>query len=344
MNKTKNFNIEVLRGIAIIFVLICHAFFWGNLGFRNQLAYEQGVDLFFVISGFLMGATYLSKININQFSFPSAYNFYIKRFTRLYPAMLFWSILTLCTAHFWVRLGILPSKQDFLQQTISNLVFMGNFYNYSHENAFGYWWSIGLEGQFYFILPILLYLSGKYFWRVVTVLVLVLGLSAIWSFDKSAWMFRMHGLFIGLLCWKISSLQAFSEIKSKINSLSSLYINGIILFLLLSVLILPRAINQAFPFVSLVDCILLGIGLLLAICYKDKLFGKAGHIFVFFGRIAYSMYLSHLLIFHSCNHLMNKYNLNGGGYKLAIIVLTIIIAWLSYKFIESRMKKENYMI
>ncbi|EEE7366883.1 acyltransferase, partial [Salmonella enterica subsp. enterica serovar Berta] len=326
-------NIEALRGSAIVLVLIAHSFFFPPLfELLHFFDFGRGVDVFFLISGFLMGSTYLSKIDLYHFDLLKAYNFYARRFLRLFPAMLFWSAIILIMSKYWINIGIFQYISDVFRFVSSNLVFMGNFFNNNHQNALGYWWSLGLEGQFYLALPIIIYLSGPYFWKVVVSICLILSLSAIWTFDYF-WMFRIHGLFIGLVMWRISQENVFLLIKDKIGSLSSLHFNIIALFLIFSGILIPTSITSAQPFVSLVVSIIFGMVLLLALCNENKLFGALNFVFVFFGKISYSLYLSHLLVFHIGLYIINRYGLVWmENHKVSLLFISIAVAYLSYKF------------
>lgn len=338
-------NIEALRGLAIILVLITHSFFISHLTeLRHFFDFGRGVDVFFIISGFLMGSTYLSKIDLYKFDLLKTYNFYARRFLRLFPAMIFWSVIILASSQLWVKIGIFSNISDVFRFVSSNLIFMGNFFNNNHENALGYWWSLGLEGQFYLVLPVIIYLSGPYFWKVIVSICLLISLSAVWTFD-SFWMFRIHGLFIGLVMWKISQSNRFELIKNKLGLLSSLHFNTIVLFLIFSGVLIPTSITSAQPFVTLVVSIIFGMVLLLSLCNEKRLFGYFNFVFVFFGKISYSWYLSHLLVFHAGLYIINHY---GPGWmkvwKVSLFFISILVAYLSYKFIENLINKEKYII
>ncbi|HEB4872978.1 TPA: acyltransferase [Kluyvera ascorbata F0526] len=280
-NNNKILNIEALRGAAIILVLMAHSFFVPIISkIQHFFDFGRGVDVFFIISGFLMGSTYISKLDLSKFNLLLAYNFYAKRFLRLFPAMVFWCAVILIFEKYWINIGIFSSISDVIRFISSNLIFMGNFFNNNHQNALGYWWSLGLEGQFYIILPIIVYLSGSWFWKVIVAIPLILSFSSIWSFDYF-WMFRIHSLFIGLIAWKISQASVFTLMSNKLNALPNLQLNLIVLFLFFSGILIPTSILSAQPFVSLVVGIIFGLALLLSLCMKNALFGYFNFIFVF---------------------------------------------------------------
>ncbi|HGB5419592.1 TPA: acyltransferase family protein [Salmonella enterica subsp. enterica serovar Muenchen] len=195
--------------------------------------------------------------------------------------MLFWSTIILILSQVWVKIGIFQNITDVFKFVSSNLIFMGDFFNNNHQNALGYWWSLGLEGQFYLVLPIIVYLSGPLFWKVIVSICLIISLTVLWTFDNF-WMFRIHGLFIGLVMWKISQSNEFKLIKNKIGLLSSLHFNTIAIFLIFSGILVPTSITTAQPFVTLVVSIIFGMVLLLSMCNEKRVFGYFNSVFVFF--------------------------------------------------------------
>lgn len=168
-----------------------------------------------------MGSTYISKIDLHNFNLLLAYNFYTKRFLRLFPAMIFWCVIILIFTKYWIKIGIFSNVSDIVRFISSNLIFMANFFNNNHPNALGYWWSLGLEGQFYIILPIIVYLSGTWFRKVIVAIPFILSFCFIWTFDYF-WMFRIHSLFIGLIAWKVSQTSVFTLIKNKFSALPNI--------------------------------------------------------------------------------------------------------------------------
>ncbi|MBH9969766.1 MULTISPECIES: acyltransferase [unclassified Commensalibacter] len=341
----KNLNIECLRGIAIFLVLITHTYFFPYILYINQLFdFGRGVDLFFVISGFLMGSTYIAKISILDFDVKSAYNFYVKRISRLFPAVLFWNIFTVIIGVFFLKHTLFPNNYRLIASVLSNITFIGNFFNYQYENGLGYWWSIGLEFQFYILLPIILYLSGKYFWKVMVIITLMLSWDKLWTIDH-VWLFRINSLFFGLLTWKITSNKNFGKIKERINNLSTIKINLIIFFMLLSILLNTKILSDFYVFMNVYASILFSLCMLIAVARENYIFNYINYFFIFLGKISYSVYLSHILIYMICTNIFQKLQLdNYTIFYILIYPIVIIVGYLSFKYIEPLMIKEKYMI
>lgn len=171
-------DIQFLRGIAVLVVVLYHS----NLGILNQ-GY-LGVDVFFVLSGFLITSIILKGLDNNDFSFSE---FYLRRAKRLLPALystLFFTTL-LC-------LIVLTNQQwiEYLDQLIGALTFTANmilpsqtgyFESASEGKPLLHIWSLSLEEQYYFLLPITLYFLPKN-WRIIGIIFLALT-SLYWCFS-----------------------------------------------------------------------------------------------------------------------------------------------------------------
>ncbi|SCK29305.1 acyltransferase family protein [Vogesella sp. LIG4] len=151
-------DIDGLRALAILSVLLYHAF---PTFIRGGFI---GVDIFFVISGYLITSIIFNKIQNNEFSF---FDFYIRRIKRIYPALLL--VLTFTTAFGWIIL--LPSEFSTLGKHVASSVFFVQNFTLYHES--GYFnpqatlkpllhiWSLGIEEQFYLIFPVILFSAKK---------------------------------------------------------------------------------------------------------------------------------------------------------------------------------------
>lgn len=175
----KNENIQVLRGLAILLVLLTHFSIilpadlaeYYNTHFLNYIRPSMGVDLFFVISGYLLGKTFLQKNILIKKTLESTLEstllFYRKRFLRLMPAAYFWAFFTLCIGilfhdNLWL------DKQSLIFNFFSSLTFIRNFSEFLKPTHLGYYWALAVEVQFYIFLPIVWFnLSRKSFWLLI---------------------------------------------------------------------------------------------------------------------------------------------------------------------------------
>ena len=147
-------DIDGLRAIAVISVVIFHAFPYTLPGGF------VGVDIFFVISGFLITSIILSKLKGNSFSFVE---FYTRRILRLFPALI--SVLAACLAIGWF---VLLQDEYFKlgTQVTAGALFISNFLMFAETGYFDVYsglkpllhlWSLGVEEQFYIFWPLFCY-------------------------------------------------------------------------------------------------------------------------------------------------------------------------------------------
>lgn len=153
-------DIDGLRALAVLAVVLFH------LEFSIISGGFVGVDVFFVISGFLITTIIVKQINANTFSL---LNFYSRRVKRLMPAVLSVIVVTLIASFFLLT----PDKYEELAKTaIISTLFSVNFWfalnsGYFDQAAelapFLHLWSLAVEEQYYFFAPILLIVLSKVF-------------------------------------------------------------------------------------------------------------------------------------------------------------------------------------
>jgi len=159
-------EIDSLRAIAVIAVIIYHAKI--NLfGYQLFPGGYLGVDIFFVISGYLITSIIFNELQLKKnFSFT---NFYLRRGRRILPALFF--LLLCCIPFSWFIL--LPSSYiDLSKSILYSLGFSSNFYFYFTGLEYGaidgllkpllHTWSLAVEEQYYILFPIL-FVSGFFF-------------------------------------------------------------------------------------------------------------------------------------------------------------------------------------
>lgn len=148
-------DIQFLRGIAVLLVVVCHAF-------PRWLPYGViGVDLFFVISGFLMTGMIASGLDRGDFTFAG---FYLRRARRLLPASFVTVAVTVSIALFLLPAALWPS---FTWQIVGAMTFTANFVSQAqiadplYLQPLSHFWSLSLEEQFYLLFPLLLWVTPK---------------------------------------------------------------------------------------------------------------------------------------------------------------------------------------
>ena len=187
MNKEKRADIDFLKTIAIIAVVLYHFFDIQKASSKsfNLSLFDGGflgVDIFLVVSGFLITGSILTKINESNFSI---LNFYKRRLSRIYPPLI---VLCLFVIFFGYFLLLPDLYKEAVVETVNTLIGIANF---RFANSGGYFslatvdkallhtWYIAITIQFYILIPIILVILKKLFKDKFKYAVLLLTISLI---------------------------------------------------------------------------------------------------------------------------------------------------------------------
>jgi len=207
-----NPEIEYLRAMAIILVLAMHApllcipYPAGAIeSLQDWIHPATGVDLFFVISGYLMGRSLVGPWEAAEASGapPAAlvartFVFWIRRFYRLVPASALWLALTMAACLISGNVAIWLTPHEMFLKTVAGLISIRNIEESGFMSFFGYYWSLSIENQFYILLPLAL-LALRRAWRLHAILALC-ALNLVWRpGGEHWWLYRYDGLLYGLL-------------------------------------------------------------------------------------------------------------------------------------------------
>ena len=178
MNVTYRPEIDGLRAIAVGAVILYHAqiTILGHQPFKGGFI---GVDIFFVISGYLITSIILKElVTTGSFSFK---HFYERRVRRILPALLFVMLVSLSIC---LDIFVANSFVDFSKSILYSLGFSSNFYFHYSGQQYGaesgllkpflHTWSLSVEEQYYILFPIVLLITFKYF-RKYLIHILILG-------------------------------------------------------------------------------------------------------------------------------------------------------------------------
>ena len=170
-------DINGLRAIAVMGVVFYHA------GFKFFQGGWLGVDIFFVISGFLISNIIISEFNNYKFSFKS---FYIKRIKRIIPALIS-TLLISIPFSYWL---LTPKAMiEYTKSLSASLLFYANYYfqNLDFYNAeptktmpLLHTWSLAIEEQFYILFPLLCFLLFKFSKKNLTIYFAILFLISVY--------------------------------------------------------------------------------------------------------------------------------------------------------------------
>ncbi len=209
-----NPEIEYLRALAILFVIVKHVplldipYAPGFLGrLQTWIDAETGVDLFFVISGYLIGRSFMGPFEAvehrgraHQVARIAA--FWVRRFYRLVPAAVLWVTLTFVISIISTDEGLWLTPRVMFIKAIAALAAVRNFEESHAPSFFGFYWSLSVENQFYLLLPVLLLVVPRR-WRLPGLLALC-ALNAVWRPGGAVWwLFRYDGLVYGLLLFEL---------------------------------------------------------------------------------------------------------------------------------------------
>jgi peptidoglycan/LPS O-acetylase OafA/YrhL len=320
INPSKDYipGIDILRAVSIVAVILNHL----DQDFL-PLGY-LGVDIFFVISGFIITKTYFSKNFDSKKSF--AILFFGNRIRRLWPALFTMVILTLLLYfNFDLFFKTTLETSGFALLGLSNLFFMFNSFDYFAEsskyNPFLHTWSLGVEEQFYFIYPIIFFLLLKKSKNNHLIfLTIPVSLFLFFYLFNSLNGFVYYSIFTRF--WQMLSGVFAAYLVSR-KKIVIPYIN-LFTLLLLVLLFFQKAISPISHFIAVFLTFLLIIN-----SFNVKV-NKFTSPLLQIGLISYSLYLWHHPIFTLRYWLPD---LIFGNTTLLLFV--ILISLLSYKYVET---------
>jgi peptidoglycan/LPS O-acetylase OafA/YrhL len=329
-------DIDGLRAIAIVLVLIYHA---GLSLFPSGFV---GVDVFFVISGFLITTLIHDSLNTNQFSFLDFYN---RRLWRLQPVFVCLIVVTTFLTFIW----FLPEDlMEFNRSARKTALFISN--NYFNKTTTGYFspdshqlpllhtWSLSIEWQCYLILPLLMFGLHKLFqkqrvaWVIYGLTVLTLLLSLYCSIELPAQTYyqissRIVEFLIGS-CVALNTGRMNSRWTYVHNLLAILAVTSIFYIASLDKIVLGYPNGYAFAV-----CLATGFLIFLGKGNPSILVTRVLSLrpIVFIGVLSYSLYIWHWVVFA----VLRYQSINETPTVLFIAFVIIgIIAYLSWRFIE----------
>lgn len=329
-------DIDGLRAFSIIAVVVYHAF--PSLlpgGF-------VGVDVFFVISGYLISSIILQGLRSNSFSIVG---FYRRRIQRIIPALLL--VLLFCLVAGW--LVLLPHEYAMLgKATGAASLFVPNILFWTEAGYFDldsklkpliHLWSLGVEEQFYLVFPLVLMLANRYaiksHYLIAALLLASFGASLFFGENPAAIFFlpqfRVWELLIGGFL-AFLQLQSYDKQSNTFRALMSL---GGFAMMCAATLVINRQTH--FPgwwalLPTLGAAMTIGAG---AAGLVNRLV-LSNRIAVFIGRISFPLYLWHwpLLSFASIMEEGEPILV----IRVAAVLLSIVLAWLSYRLVEKPLR------
>lgn len=328
-------DVDGLRAVAVLSVVGFHAFpAWISGGF-------VGVDIFFVISGFLISSIILGGLSKNKFSFVE---FYSRRVRRIFPALL---LMLIVTAAFGWLLLFADDYQQLGKHIAAGAGFVSNFALWRESGYFDaaaetkpllHLWSLGIEEQFYILWPLLLWAAWK---AKVNVLAVIASIAvatfavSIWAlgFDASAAFYspqsRFWELSVGAILGYVTLFPPAKFKRIRLNHNALAFAGGVLLYLGIFAIDRTRAFPGWFALLPTMGAALV-IAAGMAAWPNRVLFSNRALVWV--GLISYPLYLWHwpLLVF---------LRVVGGaapsvGQRVLAVTAAVVLAWATYQFVE----------
>lgn len=323
-------EIDGLRALAVVPVILFHA------GFELFSGGFVGVDVFFVISGYLITTILIEDIENKRFSLV---NFYERRARRILPALFF--VMFVCIPFAWM--WMLPAQmKDFSHSLVavslfaSNVLFWrtsGYFDAAAEEKPFQHTWSLAVEEQYYVLFPIFLFLAWRYgknrvFWMIVVMAAISLLLSE-WGWRNRA---TANFYLAPTRAWELfaGSIAAFTVQKQGVRKNNYLALLG-----LAAIIFSIFAYDETTPFPSVYALVpVMGVVLLVLYAEKETLVAQllSTKLFVSVGLISYSAYLWHQPLFAFARLRLFEHP------SLAVMTMlstaSVVLAYISWRFIE----------
>jgi peptidoglycan/LPS O-acetylase OafA/YrhL len=329
-------DIDGLRAVAVLPVVLYH---FGVPGFPGGFI---GVDIFFVISGYLICGLIQADIARGRFSIA---DFYERRILRILPAL----VVMLCVAAALAFVFFLPEEmKGFLKSLISAAASVSNMYFAQTAGYFDaeatvkpllHTWSLGVEEQFYIFAPLLLLLIHHYFpQRLKALFIAIAALSflfelllyfrnptfAFYLMPARAWELALGGLL------SVGAIRGPAESRHKqIAGYAGLALVAVCIFLCTPATPLPLITAGA------------AIGATLIIASSETGLSPAGRFLssrplVFVGLISYSLYLWHwpFMVFQRTDLFLLE-NVPAAVATMALLALSVLAGWLSWKYVET---------
>ena len=361
MSLKRIMDIEVLRGIAVLGVVLHHMrdnLFLGTASWLEALdpraQFWWGVDLFFAISGFVIARSLIPTLQgctTRQAFWQQARSFWIRRVFRLLPAAWLWLAVILLAALLFNRSGAFGSLHANVQATLAGLLHYANFrfadalLNYEYGASFVYW-SLALEEQFYLLFPLLILLFRQRLAWALAVLVLAQLLIERGSLLMAV---RTDALALGVLLAIWSAKPSYQRLEPTFLRRGWL---GLALLVLASGVLGLLAAKRLLPEYRIgAIAVICGVLVWVASYNRDYLFprGKLKDLLTWVGSRSYGIYLIHVPVYFFLREVCFRLQEAGGPNPYAYpwlllglaLGLIVVLSELSYRLVELPMRNRG---
>ena len=339
-------EIDGLMALAVIPVILFHA------GFEYFSGGYVGVDVFFVISGYLITTIILTEQEAGTFSL---LNFYERRARRILPALFFVMLVSLIAAYFWLSV---PDMLDFSHSLVAVSTFSSNILFWSET---GYWdtegelkpllhtWSLAVEEQYYLLFPPFLMMMWRFRKRWMFGSILVIGVISLVISQWGSHSFPAANFFLlPTRAWELAigagiafffvyrkkeiSVLGPGKIVSEVLGLSGLLMVGYAVY----------AFDETVPFPSIHALIpVIGAALIVVFSSPQTILGRllGTKILVGIGLVSYSAYLWHFPLYAFARHA--SLTKPSETLLLFLALSSFPLAYLSWRYVERPFRSKN---
>ncbi|EME5107821.1 acyltransferase [Salmonella enterica] len=334
-------DIDGLRAVAVIMVVLFHA------GFSIFESGFIGVDIFFVISGFLISMIIKTGLESGNFSFK---DFYLKRLWRLMPAMLAMiSIALIIASVFYLP----PDYASFLKSIKKTMLFVSNKYFGDETTAYAaddsnsllllHTWSLSIEWQFYIAFPLAFYFINRKFKATIvkSILTIFIAAAVLLTFHyKFAHPTKTYYFFASRLFEFLFGTMVALNINLA-NNIKKFYLEALsfIAVIALAIISIKQEVIQGYPNVYTVIVCFAAATLILTGANSDNTINNVLALkpLAWIGSISYSLYLFHWPVFAALNYI-GFYDLH---HRIIGLSVSILLAVISYYLVEKPLRKPS---
>jgi len=333
-------DIDGLRALAVIPVVLFHA------GFTGLSGGFVGVDIFFVISGYLISSIIIAELSKGTFTIAS---FYERRARRILPALFF--VILACLPLAWLYL--LPSELVAFGKSLiavplfsSNILFWqssGYFAQDAETITLLHTWSLAVEEQFYVFFPLVMIALWRFGVKALLAGLLIIAVLSL-VYTEYAWRHRADANFYLIFSrsWELllGVFVGFYLYFTK-RSLSLAVSQGLSLIGLVAILLSLVLLDKTYPFPSLYALIpTLGAAFIIAFCQQGTFAYSllSTRLLVGIGLVSYSTYLWHFPLFVYAKMILDEPSLT---IMTLLGCLSIVLGFISWRFIEKPFRNKN---
>lgn len=348
-HETRNPEIECLRALAILLVIVCH---YPGLLTEIDLKWHafaegwwSGVDLFFCISGFVISRTLFDQLvdRRGPAFWRGAVAFWIRRWYRIVPAAWLW-ILALALFNAGT---VFRGDRVFFSDALAAMLNYANYHFYrctvsgevGCQNLHIYW-SLSLEEQFYLLAPVLVWLFRRRIGLVALVLAAAQMLVARDHWTGLLGFFRTDAIFLGVFLALATRQAWYSQAEPGVAR------TGLMRWAALVLVVLLAAVPTLKPFPQYIGAVALISALLVWLASYGRGYllgpGRTRDALVWIGERSFSLYLAHILAFASARRIVLGLGgnpathpwLTYGALLLVGAVLLVLFVEASYRWVE----------